>query len=107
MSTETQKVDVCPLCREPVIAGQSWKWWTKKDGFGFRGSRAPTRRYLAHVVCPNFYTKQIDRVNASFDEAIESVSGNQPAIDALNAARAAELAQINSRAALARVGGAL
>jgi hypothetical protein len=57
-----------------------------------------------HRICPNYYTKQIDAVNARFDNAIALVKDCEPAIAALNSARAIELAEVNERAALSRIG---
>ncbi|NID06617.1 hypothetical protein HBF26_17110 [Luteibacter jiangsuensis] len=106
MDNETQRVDVCPHCRLPIEADQPSKWWAKSDSFGFKGSRAPTRRYRVHRVCPSYYSKQVDEVNDRYDDAVAKVAGNDAVIAAMNIARASELAQIESRAALARVGGA-
>ena len=101
-----ESLSVCPHCRLPIEPSQPAKWSVQADNFGFRSSRAPTRRYRVHRICPDYYTKQIDSVNERFDAAVALCVGCQAAIDALNTAREVEIAQIKARAALARVGGA-
>jgi len=109
MSGPVDVLAVCPHCGLPMEASQSSKWHIKADTFSFRNSRAPTRRYRVHVICPNFYDKQRRDVNARFDAAI-AMLGKGPEwtapIEALDVARAAELSMIDSRAALANVGSA-